>query len=228
MRTRTNRCAIAFGRPAFAAHTLFWALMAARSPHSPHVKWALSIADHWSATDILNCKISNYCIFKSYYLNYVFYGNSNVTGAALQLLSQVRPRRDGSPGELDEASHTIDYMWLSTASRVGVERVLLLPAYEELGPTRLPSSRAPSDHLPLAADLRVKLWSDWLYIMETLNLIAYSVYFSLPGLLSLFWELFTTRISKCLFFACFYSFKKILLIKILVKAIVILVGSNSV
>lgn len=65
----------------------------------------------------------------------------------------MRPRRGGAAGELDEACHTIDYMWLSDASRVSVERVLALPSLEELGPARLPSARAPSDHLPLSADL---------------------------------------------------------------------------
>ena len=71
----------------------------------------------------------------------------------ISVFTQVRARLGGTAGEVDEARHTIDYMWLSEGSRVRVERVLALPALEELGPARLPSASAPSDHLPLAADL---------------------------------------------------------------------------
>ena len=66
----------------------------------------------------------------------------------------MRSRRwDPVAAELDQPRHTIDYKWLSEAARVSVERVLALPTLEELLPAGLPSARAPSDHLPLSANL---------------------------------------------------------------------------
>eukprot|EP00811_Abedinium_folium_P005046 NODE_14647_length_1095_cov_7.121901.p1 GENE.NODE_14647_length_1095_cov_7.121901~~NODE_14647_length_1095_cov_7.121901.p1 ORF type:complete len:251 (-),score=80.11 NODE_14647_length_1095_cov_7.121901:284-1036(-) len=57
-------------------------------------------------------------------------------------------------GEREE-KHTIDYIFVSPD--FGVERVLLMPADEDVDATRLPGWRYPSDHFALMADLTVPL-----------------------------------------------------------------------
>jgi endonuclease/exonuclease/phosphatase family metal-dependent hydrolase len=52
-----------------------------------------------------------------------------------------------------EARHTIDYIFVAGA--VGVARVLLPPADADVAPERFPGWRYPSDHVALAAELRL-------------------------------------------------------------------------